>query len=182
VPAWLSDALCRLSTGGGFATRELYTDQDEIIFDAMRPVMLTSIEEVATRGDLLDRCLIVWLPAIPEEERRREEEIVTAFEEVQPQIFGALLDALSGALRELPNTTLTKLPRMADFALWVHRHDGASSTLTQPIRGHDTTEVQNGAESCDFNACDADDANDANLQLQMAGWDQNGVGYEEGEL
>jgi hypothetical protein len=104
VPAWLSDALCRLSTGGGFATRELYTDKDEIIFDAMRPVMLTSIEEVATRSDLLDRCLIVWLAAIPEERRRREEEIVTAFEKVQPQIFGALLDALSGALRELPDT------------------------------------------------------------------------------
>lgn len=119
VPAWLSDALCRLSTGGGFATRELYTDQDEIIFDAMRPVMLTSIEEVATRSDLLDRCLIVWLPAIPEEGRRREEEIVTAFEKVQPQIFGALLDALSGALRELPHTKLDRLPRMADFALWV---------------------------------------------------------------
>ncbi|MCC6493488.1 MAG: hypothetical protein IT424_10750 [Pirellulales bacterium] len=119
VPAWLSDALCRLSTGGGFATRELYTDQDEIIFDAMRPVLLTSIEEVATRSDLLDRCLIVWLPAIAEEGRRREEEIVTAFEQVQPQIFGALLDGLSGALRELPHTKLDKLPRMADFALWV---------------------------------------------------------------
>ena len=26
------DAFCRLSTGGGFATRELYTDQDEVIF------------------------------------------------------------------------------------------------------------------------------------------------------
>ncbi len=119
VPAWLSDALCRLSTGGGFATRELYTDQDEIIFDAMRPVLLTSIEEVATRSDLLDRCLIVWLPAIPEEGRRREEEIVTAFQKVQPQLFGALLGGLSGALRELPHTKLDKLPRMADFALWV---------------------------------------------------------------
>lgn len=119
VPAWLSDALCRLSTGGGFATRELYTDQDEIIFDAMRPVMLTSIEEVATRSDLLDRCLIVWLPTIAEQGRRREEEIIAAFEKVQPQIFGALLDALSGALRELPNTKLERLPRMADFALWV---------------------------------------------------------------
>src|SRR5690606_22624874 len=89
VPSWLSDALCRLSTGGGFATRELYTDQDEIIFDAMRPVMLTSIEDVATRSDLLDRCLIVWLPSIPEEKRRSEEEIVVAFEQVQPQILGA---------------------------------------------------------------------------------------------
>lgn len=125
VPSWLSDALCRLSTGGGFATRELYTDQDEIIFDAMRPVMLTSIEEVATRSDLLDRCLIVWLPSIPEDKRRSEEEMMLAFEHVQPQILGALFDALSGALRELPNTQLDKLPRMADFARWVTAAESA---------------------------------------------------------
>jgi hypothetical protein len=125
VPSWLSDALCRLSTGGGFATRELYTDQDEIIFDAMRPVLLTSIEEVATRSDLLDRCLIVWLPAIPEESRRSEEEIMVAFKQVQPKILGALFDALSGALRELPNTKLDKLPRMADFARWVTAAESA---------------------------------------------------------
>src|SRR5207253_9109386 len=52
LPPWLSDALCRLSTGGGFATRELYTDSEEVIFDAQRPVILTGIEEVATRSDL----------------------------------------------------------------------------------------------------------------------------------
>ena len=70
VPPWLSDAFCRLSTGGGFATRELYPDKDEVIFDSQRPGLLTSIEEAATRSDLLDRCLIVWLPAIPEDARR----------------------------------------------------------------------------------------------------------------
>ena len=29
LPAWISDTLCRLATGGGFAVRQLYTDQDE---------------------------------------------------------------------------------------------------------------------------------------------------------
>jgi len=55
----LSDALCRLATGGGFSTRTLYTDDDETIFDAMRPVILTSIEEIGTRSDLLERSLII---------------------------------------------------------------------------------------------------------------------------
>jgi hypothetical protein len=118
VPAWLSDALCRLSTGGGFATRELYTDMDEIIFDSQRPVMLTSIEEVATRSDLLDRCLIVWLPTIPTERRRAEADLMAAYEEVRPQILGALLDGVSAALRNLSTVKLDGLPRMADFALW----------------------------------------------------------------
>jgi hypothetical protein len=50
VPPWLSDAICRLATGGGFATRALYTDSDEVLFDAQRPVILNGIEELATRG------------------------------------------------------------------------------------------------------------------------------------
>src|SRR5262249_6418959 len=99
LSSWLSDVLCRLSTGGGYATRELFTDQDEIIFDSQRPVLLTSIEEVATRSDLLDRCLIVCLPAISEERRRSEAELHEAFEKVRPQILGALLDGISVALR-----------------------------------------------------------------------------------
>jgi hypothetical protein len=40
LPAWISDTLCRLATGGGFAVRQLYTDQDEILFDAQRPIIL----------------------------------------------------------------------------------------------------------------------------------------------
>ena len=88
VPPWLSDALCRLSSGGGFATRELFTDQDEIIFDSQRPVLLTSIEEVVTRSDFLDRGLIAWLRAIHEERRRSEAEIFEAFRRVRPQILG----------------------------------------------------------------------------------------------
>ena len=36
LPAWIPDALCRLATGGGFAVRQLYTDQDEVLFEAPR--------------------------------------------------------------------------------------------------------------------------------------------------
>ncbi|MFN0018638.1 MAG: toprim domain-containing protein [Pirellulaceae bacterium] len=118
IPPWLSDALCRLSTGGGFATRELYTDKDEIIFDSQRPVLLTSIEEVASRSDLLDRCLIVWLTAISEDQRRSEAELMAAYEKARPQILGALLDGVSTALRRLSTVNLPGLPRMADFAIW----------------------------------------------------------------
>jgi hypothetical protein len=37
LPAWLSDALCRLASGGSFAVRQLYTDDDEVLFKAARP-------------------------------------------------------------------------------------------------------------------------------------------------
>jgi hypothetical protein len=116
---WLSDALCRLSTGGGFATRQLYSDADEVLLDAMRPIILTGIEDVVIRGDLADRSMPVRLDPILEERRRAEREIWAEFEAARPRILGTLLDAMAHGLRELPTTRLARLPRMADFALWV---------------------------------------------------------------
>jgi hypothetical protein len=79
---------------------------------------MNGITSVATRPDLLDRSLVVELPVIPEERRRTEREVRTEFAAEHPQILGALLDAASGALRELPGVRLERLPRMAEFAEW----------------------------------------------------------------
>ncbi|MEM9625348.1 MAG: hypothetical protein AAGA21_03885 [Pseudomonadota bacterium] len=118
LPGWISDTLCRLATGGGFAVRQLYTDQDEMLFNAARPVILNGIEDIVSRPDLADRAIFLNLRAIPEECRKPEKEIWAAFERVRPQILGALLDAVSLGLRRLPAVRLQKLPRMADFAIW----------------------------------------------------------------
>jgi len=118
LPDWISDTLCRLATGGGFAVRELYTDTDEVLFNVARPVILNGIEDVVTRPDLADRAVFLKLDAIPEERRRPEAELWSAFEAEHPRILGALLDALVRGLQRLPETRLEKLPRMADFALW----------------------------------------------------------------
>jgi len=123
--AWISDTLCRLATGGGFAVRQLYTDQDEVLFDATRPVILNGIEDIVTRPDLADRAIFLTLEPIPEERRRSEKELWAAFDKARPQILGALLDAVSLGLRRLPDTKLEKLPRMADFALWATACEGA---------------------------------------------------------
>ena len=115
---WLSDTLCRLATGGGFAVRQLYTDDDEVLFEATRPVILNGIEDFVTRPDLADRSILLSLAPIPEENRRTETELRAAFDEAHPRILGALLDAISIGLRRLPDSELDVLPRMADFALW----------------------------------------------------------------
>ena len=70
LPAWLCDTLCRLATGGGFATRQLCTDRDEVLFNDSRPVILNGIENIVTRPVLADRALLLTLEAIPEERRR----------------------------------------------------------------------------------------------------------------
>jgi hypothetical protein len=118
LPVWLSDSLCRISTGGGFGTRQLYSDTEEILIDVQRPSILNGIEELAVRGDLLDRSLVLYLPSIPETARRSELELWAAFQDAQPRILGALLTAVSGAMAALPKTHLKSKPRLADFAMW----------------------------------------------------------------
>jgi hypothetical protein len=115
---WISDTLCRLATGGGFAIRQLYTDQDEVLFDASRPVILNGIEDIVVRADLADRAIFLTLEPIPEECRLPEIELWAGFEAERPRILGVLLDAAVEGLKGLPETRLPKLPRMADFALW----------------------------------------------------------------
>lgn len=118
LPAWIADTLCRLATGGGFAVRQLYSDQDEVLFDAARPVILNGIEDIVTRPDLADRAVFLTLEPIPEDRRRPEQDLWAAFEAERPRLLGVLLDAVAKGLAELPRTKLDKLPRMADFALW----------------------------------------------------------------
>ncbi|MGA9996644.1 MAG: DUF3854 domain-containing protein [Pyrinomonadaceae bacterium] len=118
LPVWLSDALCRLSTGGGFATRTLYENDEETLFMAMRPIILNGIEELATRSDLLDRSLIIHLPAISPDKRKTEAEVWQEFEEIRPLVLGSLLEGVSHALRNIGHVHLEQKPRMADFALW----------------------------------------------------------------
>jgi hypothetical protein len=118
IPAWLSDALCRLATGGGFSTRRLYTDDDQILFDAMRPVVVNGIGDVVTRPDLLDRALIINLPPIEKKNRRPEKVLEAELEAAKPGILGALFDAVAAGLAGQNKVDLDGLPRMADFARW----------------------------------------------------------------
>ena len=117
LSADLSDSLSVLATGGGFAVRQLYTNREEEIFQAQRPVILNGISQVATRGDLLDRAIVITLPPIPEHARRDEGTFWQEFDRARPRILGALLDAVSCGLRRLPEVQLDRKPRMADFAM-----------------------------------------------------------------
>jgi len=118
LPDWLSDDLAVLATGGGLSKRELYSDSEECILRAQRPIIINGIGHVVTRADLLDRAIALTLPVIPDDRRRPESDFWRAFESVHPQILGGLLHAVVMALRKHATTTLEKLPRMADFALW----------------------------------------------------------------
>ena len=125
VRAGLSDDLCRLATGGGLSKRALFTDDDEIVIDAIRPVIITSIEEIAARPDLLDRSQLVECLPIAEEDRKPEDEFWDEFDGDAAAILGGLLDVAAQALLEVETVNVQKLPRMADYAKWVTAAEAA---------------------------------------------------------
>lgn len=115
----MSDAFCRVATGGGLATRKLYTDDSETLINVERPLLANGIERFVTRPDLVDRGVFLELPVVPGNDRRPREDVLDQFAKVHPRILGAILDTISAILRELPQVTLMRHPRMADFVRWV---------------------------------------------------------------
>jgi hypothetical protein len=115
----LSDCLCRLATGGGLDVRALYTDTDQVLVEIQRPVLVNGIDDIASRPDLSERSIILNLPVIDPTRRRAEKPFWAELNSAKPGIMGGLLDALSCALRHESSVNLGRMPRMADFAIWV---------------------------------------------------------------
>jgi len=120
LPDWVSDALCRATTGTGFSKRQLYTDDDDIIYRLQRPVGINSINVAAQRPDLLDRSLLIGLEQIPETKRRTMTDVRAEFSREQPSILGGFLDVVVKALN-MPEPKLDRTYRMADFVSWGYR-------------------------------------------------------------
>ena len=118
IPDWLSDSLCQLVFGGGFAARALFSNDERSVIHAQRPVILNGIEDFVRRGDLTDRTVFLHLSPIAPTKRRAEDEFWSSFHADYPRILGGVLDAVVGGLRTLPSVSLPELPRMADYAKW----------------------------------------------------------------
>jgi hypothetical protein len=128
----LADDLCQLATGGGWAKRSHYENLDMTTLSVKRPFILTSITDVITQPDLLDRTMTVRLLVIPDDKRRDEKTLNADFAKARPAILGALLDAAVCALANWETVTLPELPRMADLAIWV--------TAAEPAMGRERGE------------------------------------------
>lgn len=115
-----SDALCRIATEGGFGTRALRSDDEEVELRAELPIILNGIGDIATRPDLLDRAILLTLPEIPDNQRLPETEFWAAFDAAYPRILGALLNRVALALRDADavRQIVPSLPRMADAVVF----------------------------------------------------------------
>ena len=113
----ISDGLCRLSTGGGFSKRKLYTDGEEFAVDIQRPAILNGIDDIATRPDLSERTITLELE--PLQKVRPEADIWEDLEAIQASLLGAICDCLSAGMEMMDTTVLINAPRMADAATWI---------------------------------------------------------------
>ena len=119
---WQSNMLCRAVTGEGQSKRELYTDDDDVIYSFRRCLALNGINLTADNPDLMDRVIPYRLERIPRTERKSEKKIIEQFEQDLPYILGGLFSVISKALKIYPEVEKDldgeELPRMADFTLW----------------------------------------------------------------
>lgn len=112
------DALCNLSTGGGYASRKLYSNDEEVSFDAKRPTLLNGINAVATQPDLVSRVVRLECPTLDAAGSRLDDkELAEIFNKHAPLAMGFLLDTMVKALAVLPDIELVEKPRLLDFAL-----------------------------------------------------------------
>lgn len=115
----ISDLLCVLATGGGMATRALYTDNELFVFQSARPMVFNGIADYASRPDLLERAIPLRLPEMIEGQRRSEEELTAELDRILPDVLGALYTIVSSAMLRLPDIETPTGLRMADCARWL---------------------------------------------------------------
>jgi len=113
-----SDILCKVITGSGFSKRELYSDDDDIIYVLRRCLGINGINLVTLRPDLLERSILLELDRIDAADRKQEQELYSEFAEDLPSILGGVFDVLVRTLKVRPSIAVSDLPRMADFTIW----------------------------------------------------------------
>jgi hypothetical protein len=132
IPAWFSDALCRLASGDSFVAVKLYSDDELAIHKAKRPVIINGIPRLAEREDLANRTFTISLPPMTGD-RLTEPELLQRWQGARPRILGGLLDGVCSALRNVDGITLPEQPRLIGALKW--------ATAAEPNFGFDDGEM-----------------------------------------
>jgi hypothetical protein len=161
LPFWLSDALCRLATGGGLAVRQLYTVDEEVLFQAARPILLNRTDDVISQPDLADGAIFLTLPPIAEAQGPP----------IAPIGGNSEIACLSRArCSTRPRTGLRSmegqggcprwLPRMADFAHWISVYETGlwpAGTFARAYAGNRRAAIESIIEGIRWQSSKRDD-------------------------
>lgn len=117
-PRWLSDEACKTITGICQTKRVLYTVDEDKIFEYKHCLMFNGINVAFSEPDVMDRSILVELPAIKEEDRRTENEILEGLYRLRPRILTQIFNILAKAIILKNDIRIKSKPRMAAFAIW----------------------------------------------------------------
>lgn len=115
-----SDIFCRAITGDGQSRRQLYTDQDEVIFNYRRKIIINGIAPSLEFPDYRERSIFYEMLPLKEHERLTEEEYNKKFDYILPYVLGNIFTTLQKALQlyDKVRGELKNLERMADFTIF----------------------------------------------------------------
>jgi putative DNA primase/helicase len=96
-----------------------------VTLSARCPLFLTSISMPINQPDLLDRCMVIHVPAMPCDKRQSEEQWQKEIDKAHPRLFGGLCNALAASLRNVNTVGVPGSVRMMDAAKWVTAAESA---------------------------------------------------------
>jgi putative DNA primase/helicase len=114
-----ANAFCVLATGGGLAARGFYQQAVEHRWEAIRPMILTAIANLTTRGDFLQRCVLLPVPPLPIHQSAQQ--IILQQSLDNPRILRAFCRAAQHGLNcisDIEGIPLAQHYRMIDFVRW----------------------------------------------------------------
>ncbi|MFA7314508.1 MAG: bifunctional DNA primase/polymerase [Candidatus Magasanikbacteria bacterium] len=112
-----SDLLCKAITGFAHTSRELFSDNNDVLRDIQCAIGINGINNVVTKPDLLERSIVLECAQILPKDRKTESDIWEEFEKDRPAILGGLLDLTVAVLKLLPSIKKNDMKRMADYTL-----------------------------------------------------------------
>ena len=136
----MSDAVCRIATGGGITKRKLYSDSDEYSIAVKSLIAMNGISDFASAGDLLDRAVVVTCESISELNRKTKVDMLADFEEAKPAILGAILWAAHYGYKNYDESNSDLPIRMADAvafsAAWYDKIYEDKETLMEMLESN----------------------------------------------
>jgi hypothetical protein len=94
LPPWFSDEVCKAVTGVGNSKRKLYSDDEDVIVNYKRCIIINGINNHLTEPDALDRSVLIELERIKSKSRKEESKVENQFEELRPKLLGFIFDIL----------------------------------------------------------------------------------------
>ena len=116
VPSWLSNAFCQIREGASDVRRTFFKQGRVKISHSLNPIIMTSVNPVTAKSDLEDRTITVTFRSRVDESTKTDATIRNQWEQLRPQVFGLICNALSHHLARKGKIEMSRRPRNAEFA------------------------------------------------------------------